>query len=411
MRQHVPWIRITVIFVALISVGCENQHQKNKEAALNRWQEARAQLTADMARKQLESGELKKAAITAQNIISNKPDYVPAYLVLGQVYLEQDNLGKAKETFERCLLLDPTQAQAYYFQGIIHERWNQSDLAFEYYQKAWHNRPTSIPYLLALVEIKALQGQFQQALTLLTENMSTVDRDPAIYLTAGNLLASLNRHEEALDMFTEAHNISPDKTPVKESLAFALHRVGRSKEALELFRELAKGPRVDTNQNNWLYELAMGDCYMALKQNHQAQRCFEKVAENDPLNPKAWKRLAQVQLARNYLDQAEKSAQRAISLHPNDMETLMIQGYVAWKKKKYPEAKNIFRRIISREENNGLAYCLLGQCLQAEGKDPEALVYYAEALKINPEDSLAQKLMADIHKNDEVSSEEPVKEF
>jgi tetratricopeptide (TPR) repeat protein len=411
MRQHVSWILIPIFSVVLLHTGCDSQHQKNKEAALHRWQEARAHLTTDMARKQLEAGELKRAAITAQNIISNKPDYVPAYLVLGQVYLEQDRLSKARETFEQCLQLDPTQAQAYYFQGIIHEKWNQMDLAFEYYQNAWMQSRGSIPYLLAMVEIKALQGQYQQALTLLTENLSTVERDSTLYLTAGNLLASLNRHTEALDMFTEAHDISPDKTPVKEALAFAFYRVGRNKEALELFQTLAKGPGIDGNQNHWLYELAMGDCYMALKQNHQAQRCFETVTEQDPLNPKAWKRLAQVQLARDNLDQAEQSAQRALSLKPKDTEALMIQGYVALKRNNYSQGQTIFQRIVRQEENNGLAYCLLGQCLQADGKGSEAILCYSEALKINPEDTLAKRLMSEMQKTNELSYEDPVQEF
>jgi tetratricopeptide (TPR) repeat protein len=410
MRQHVQWILIAIFSIVLVPGGCESQHQKNKEAALARWQGARAHIEADMARKQLESGELQKAAITAQNIISNKPDYVPAYLILGQVYLEQDHLGKAKETFERCLQLDPKQAQAYYFQGIIYERWNQPELAFDHFQNAWQNQPGSIPYLLAMVEIKALQGQYQGALTLLTEHMPSVERDAAIYMTAGNLLASLNRHEEALEMFTEAHNISPDKTPVKESLAFALHRVGRSQEALEIFQELAKGPSLEGKENNWIYELAMGDCYMGLKQLHKAQRCFQTVTERDPLNPKAWKRLAQAQLAREYLDEAVQSAQRALSLQPDDTEAQMVQGYVAMKKHNYAEGQNIFRQIIRQEENNGLAYCLLGQCLQAQGKRSDALVCYTEALKIDSEDSLARKLMAEINKN-ELSSEEPVKEY
>jgi len=410
MRQPVQWILIVIFSAILVPAGCESQHQKNKAAAMARWQGARAHIEAEMARKQLESGELKKASITAQNIISNKPDYVPAYLILGQVYLEQDRRGKAKETFERCLQLDPKQAQAYYYQGIIHERWNQPELAFEDYQKAWQNESGSIAYLLAMVESKALQGQYQDALTLLTERMSSVDRDAAIYMTAGNLLASLNRHEEALEMFTEAQNISPDKTPVKEALAFALHRAGRSKEALAIFQELSKGPSLEGNQNNWIYELAMGDCYMALQQLHQAQRCFETVTERDPLNPKAWKRLAQAQLAREYLDQAVQSTRRALSLQPDDTEALMVQGYVAIKKHNYAEGQNIFRQIIRREEHNGLAYCLLGQCLQATGKRSDALVCYSEALKIDPEDSLAQKLMAEINKS-ELSSEEPVKEY
>ncbi len=410
MRQPVQWILILLFLTVLVPVGCESQHQKNKEAALARWQGARAHIEADMARTQLESGELKKAAITAQNIISNKPDYVPAYLILGQVYLEQDHLSKAKKTFDRCLQLDPTQSEAYYFQGIIHERWNQPEQAFADYQSAWQNNPGSIPYLLAMVESVALQGHYQEALSLLTEHMSSVDRDAAIYMTAGNLLVSLNRHEESLEMFSEAHRISPDKTPVKEALAFALHRVGRSQEALALFQELSKGPSLEGSRNQWIYELAMGDCYMSLQQLHQAQRCFETVTERDPLNPKAWKRLAQAQLAREYLDPAAQSAQRALSLQPDDTEALMVQGYVALKKDNYREGQAIFQRIIKLEEHNGLAYCLLGQCLQAEGKRSEALVCYTEALKINPEDSLAQTLMAKI-KNNEISSEEPVKEF
>ena len=55
------------------------------------------------------------------------------------------------------------------------------------------------------------------------------------------------------------------------------------------------------------------------------------------------------------------------------------------KMKKESEAKKAFEEAINTDKNNSHAYLGLGQCYYNEGDDKNAIKYYAEAIKINPE--------------------------
>ena len=203
--------------VFLTVLGCADQHAKNKQAALERWQTSRAQITTNMAQQQFEGGDLKKAVTTVHDAISINPDYAPAHLLLGRIYLEQDKLTQARDCFNQTLELDPGHAQANYFLGILYERWSKPDKAYEYYRLAWETDHGNLPYLLAMVEAKAAQDEYQQALSLLLEHVAEAEHNTSIYITAGNILTHQEQHEEAVKMYRQAYQINPDNQAVKES--------------------------------------------------------------------------------------------------------------------------------------------------------------------------------------------------
>ena len=318
MRQSVTLLTWVVVFTVL---GCANQHAKNKQAALDRWQTSRAQITTNMAQQQFEGGDLKKAVTTVHDAISINPEYAPAHLLLGRIYLEQDKLTQARDCFNQSLELAPGQARANYFLGILYERWSKPEKAFDYYRLAWEADYGNLPYLLAMVEAKAAQDEYQQALSLLLEHIAEAEHNTSIYITAGNILTHQEKHDEAVKMYRQAYQINPDNPAVKEILAYALHRTqNNGAEALAMFQELADQQQDQLRTTPWVYNLAMGDCYMQLGQYHQAQRCFEQVTEQDSLNPEAWTRLAQALLARENLDRAQQCAQKALTFKPNDLD-------------------------------------------------------------------------------------------
>jgi tetratricopeptide (TPR) repeat protein len=389
MRQLAVGILLLVMAVS----GCANQHEKDKQAAMVRWNKARAEVTINVARGQFEKGNLERAAITCQNILNTHPDYAPGHLLLGRINLEKDRLSKAGERFARCLEIEPKNAEAKFYLGVIHERSNRLDEAFGYYHQAWLDSNDQSSYLLAAVETKMAQGKSEEALTLLQENREKIDDELSYLVIEGNILENMGRFEEAGRAFKGARAIEPENEVIKEMLAFSLYHAGQSQEALGLFEELLdrKGAKAQ-NKEVWSYQLAMGDCYMKLKQYHRAQRCYEQVSEHDGNNPQIWTRMSQVELARGNLEQAEKCAQKARSLQKDNTDALMAIGYVAMQQGHYQLAEDIFKQVISIDSEHGLAYCMMGQCLQKRGKQQEAKVYFEQALKIDPDDSLAQRL-------------------
>jgi len=394
MRQLTAILTCAFLFSTF---GCQEPHSQNKKAALERWQNSRARITHDLAQQQLESGEINKAAVTTHNLIAEHPEYVQAHLLLGRVYIEQDNLNRAESTFKHTLTLAPDYAQAHYYLGIIYERWHEPAQAMEHYQQAWELDNKNLAYLLALVETKTALGDYQQALNFLLEQVAHTERSASIYVTAGNILTQQGEYDQAAEMYKKATYINPENNAVKELLAFALHRKGDSgAEAVILFEDLCEQAQSESREIPWVYHLAMGDCYMELQQFHQAQRCFERITEYDDNDPVAWTRLAQAVLARENLEHAKKCALRALSLDSRQTDAMMVLGYVSMKQKNYPDGETKFQNIIDLENENVLAYCLLGQCLAAQGKDTDARACYTQALQIDPNDTLAKKLAARI---------------
>ncbi|MDH5570627.1 MAG: tetratricopeptide repeat protein, partial [Gammaproteobacteria bacterium] len=58
------------------------------------------------------------------------------YLEKGKVYLEKNDLDKAKVEFKNVVQIDPKFAEAYYYFGRLEERKKELGKAISYYRKA-----------------------------------------------------------------------------------------------------------------------------------------------------------------------------------------------------------------------------------------------------------------------------------
>ena len=383
-----------------IAAGCQQQHAENKRAAMERWQRARLQVSLDMARQQFEGGQLDKARETAQGALKIDPQYAEALVLLGQIHLEQDQANQARRCFEKCLLSNPEHAEANYSLGSIYEKWNELDRAEAYYQAAWQAEPDQLAYLLATVETLISQGKLERGLEMISQGVERVGRDASLCLAAGTIHERQGNSEEAIAMFRQANHLRPGDSSIMESLAFALQRNGQAAEAAILFEELTEKAREESASPSAAHYLAMGDCYIELGELHKAQRCFENLNEHGKASATVWGRLAQIALARNQYDRARQCASNALALDSKRADALVVLGYLALKKQYYEQAENIFRGIIEEDDRNGLAYCLLGQSLAGRGKIEEAADCYAAALAIDPDDPVAQKLVAALKQTD-----------
>jgi len=383
----------TIALMILVLTGCHNQHVTNRQAARDRWTAARTEFSLKLAREQLEAGQLNKAAVTTQDIIKLNEKSVPAYLLLGRIYLEQDRPVQARQALLNCLELEPENAQAYYNLGIVHEKWQEFDKALAHYRQAWKYQPDSVPYFLAVVEVMISQGDLDTAGQLITQNIDNFPRDASIYVAAGAILIRQGKTDQAVEMFYHASLLNPNEASITESLAFALLEAGRASEALPLFEQLTKNDQQNQDVPRKAYLLALGDCYLQLNRLHEAQRTFERLSTCDAANPVAWTRLAQVALARNNLDQARLHANQALALTPDNNDASLVLGYIALKQQNHTAAQKILRRIITADPGNGLAYCLLGQSFDATGDQQQAAECYTHALTIDPKDNLAKRLM------------------
>ena len=383
--------------ISLLAVtGCANQHVDNEKAALARWNVARAQLTVDLGQKQFLSGNINKALLTASDAVEIKPDYIPAWLLLGKISLEQNKLKQARECFVKCLDLNPISGEANYYMGIVYEQLGRPDEAYSFYENAFSADPDNVPYFLAMAEVLIGQGKLAAAAELLNGRISGGTYDASVYLLAGEVFTLQKDHSRAVVMFRKALAMSPGDLLATESLAFALHRAGRPKDALVLLEKLTRDDRHQDKQESWSYQFGMGDCYMSLGQYHKAKRCFEYVTDRNPTEPAVWLRLAQVSLQQDDFDRANFYAEKVLALQADNTDAMMVVGYVAIEREDFQKAQSAWRAITAIDRGNGLAYCMLGRSLQSLGETEQAVQSYRRALQINPHDVMARKALGSI---------------
>ncbi len=386
------YVYYLILGLILLTLGCQNQYAKNKQAAVDRWHSARADLNLNLAHQQYQTGDLAKAAATAENILAIEKDNLAAWLLLGNIRLEQNSLNQAQQCFQRGLELDPKNTSAMYGLGVVHEKYDQPQKALDYFQQACHAAPEHTPYVLALAETYAALDRSDEALKVLEPAMSTSQHNTAVFLLAGTIYSSGNNLDKATEMYRSAYHLSPGDPQITEALAFSYYHQGHAAQALPLLQQLSRN--IDPQaQSRWVYDLAIGDCQLQLGRYHEAQRSFEQITRQNVVKPVVWVRLAQAALVRQDFERAETCAQRALSMAPDNSEALTIMGHTAFKQGRHEAARQCFEQVIRQNPQDSLAYCLLGQTYAAMGQKELAGKYYQHALTLNPQDALAAGLL------------------
>ena len=93
--------------------------------------------------------------------------------------------------------------------------------------------------------------------------------------------------------------------------------------------------------------------------------------------------------------QTQVALNKTFALDPNSSEGYLLQGYLRLKQSKYPEAIDAFTQAANFDKSDSTAVCMIGFVYEKTHRPQEAAKYYNQALRMNPRDELAKKLMAD----------------
>lgn len=134
------------------------------------------------------------------------------------------------------------------------------------------------------------------------------------------------------------------------------------------------------------YSLGMG--FQRDGRNLDAQQQFETATKEDPNFALAFSRLAQTYSKLGYDDQAEQTAQKAVTLSQNlpEVEKYLIAAIHSQAVKNYPEAINAYETLAKASPDNYDVQVALAGLYQDSGDLQKARDYYQKILSSNPKD-------------------------
>jgi tetratricopeptide (TPR) repeat protein len=360
------------------------------------WNTARAGVLASLAKEQFEGGNLDKARETIDQAIALDPKTAGLHLLSAKIALEKGQLDLAQKELQLTQLQDPHIAEADYLMGVVYQRWQQPDQAFQQYQNAEAKAPTELAYVLASAEMLVEMNRNDEALVMLQDKATDFEHSSDLHDEIGELLAGKGKFADAVKSLRQASLLAPEDQTIREHLSLALYFDKDYREACDLFTKLLNDDKFKQRVD---LILAQGECYEQTGRLDDAKASFESATQISPGTPEAWISLGKISLEKNDLRRAEMALRKAGTLDPTSGQPPLMLGYIRLREGRPNDAMPFFKKASALNQSDPVSLCMIGYLNEKAGRTELAIQCYAKALKLHPGDELATRLMASVDTN------------
>jgi tetratricopeptide (TPR) repeat protein len=314
------------------------------------------QLRLAYARLLVDVKEYETARIEFEKLHLLAPNDPDLLYTLGLLSLESQRFDAAEKYLTRLLTLNKRTNDARYYLGRIFESRNQPDKAV-----SWYLQVTGGEYnfdaQIRSANLMAQQGKIDMAMGSL-EKMSDASQSKSslvrIYLAKGEILQSVDRFKEAIEVYSKALTIIPGNIDL-------------------LYARGLTGEKIDN------LELLENDMVTILK--------------TEPDNAHALNALGFTLADRtNRLQEAYEYLKRAIEIKPEDPAIIDSYGWVNYRLGNNEEAIRLLRKALAQYEDGEIA-AHLGEVLWVTGAHQEAMEVWTRMLEKLPNDPYIMKVM------------------
>ncbi len=261
--------------------------------------------------------------------------------------------------------------------ALILDISGQKKEAAKQFERSYKLDPTALRIVQSYASFLARQGNSNEALKVLATFDEALPRHPLI-VEASNDLKSGKRLAALVD------TPQAGAAEVLYGLGAALGRRGGEDLGL-VYLQLA----LYLSPSHALALLSLGDLYEAMKKPELANKTYERVPLNSPLQ-----RNAQIQLALNLdtlerTDEAKAHLSKLIAGNPSDLEAIMALGNVMRGRKQFAECADVYSKgietITKSEKSNWVIYYFRGICFERSKQWAQAEVDLKKSLELYPD--------------------------
>ena len=282
-------------------------------------------------------------------LLDYQPDDPDALYALGLLNLQTERVREAKRNFERLIELDLRVDESYYYLGQIAEVENDPAAAMRYYTEV-RKGSNYIDAQIRIAAMLAEQGDIDAARARL-QNISapTLDVELRLFLAEGEILRSVNRYEEAYEVYSLALQQMQDNSQLLYARALTAERLGRIDDAIN--------------------DLTV-------------------IVQNEPNNAEALNALGYtlVDMTARIVE-GKQYIEKALRLKPNDPAILDSMGWAYYRLGEHEKALRYLQHAFDKLKDPEIA-AHLGEVLWVLGDKKRAREIWDEALRATPQDKV-----------------------
>jgi len=248
---------------------------------------------------------------------------LPQALDLALQHHQAGQLAEAESIYRQILAVDPNQAEALHYLGIVAHQVGRHEEALELIGKALEVRPGWAEALCNLGEALRKLGKLQAAVANFQRALELVPDFAAAHCNLGNALNELGLWEEAISAYRKAIALKSDFVQAHINLSVTLMDHDLVDQAIAAYRELI-ALKPDLAEAH--YDL--GNALKVQGQLAQASQAYRQAIALKPSFAKAYNNLAIILKDNGQLDEASATFRQALALEPDYAEAHYNLGLV-----------------------------------------------------------------------------------
>jgi tetratricopeptide (TPR) repeat protein len=289
-------------------------------------------------------------------------------------------LSEAEALYRQILLLQPNQADALYFLGMLAYQAGQSELAIELIRKAIHCRPNYAEAYCNLGVILNDKGKQDEAIAYFHQALSLKPNCAEAFWFMGNTLSDQGKLDEAVDCFHQVLTLRPTYVEAYNNLGVILNKQGKLDEAAASLRQAValKPDFAEANYN-------LGNILSEQGRLDEAVTNFRQALSIKPDYTEAYYNLGITLRDQGKLDEAVACFRKVLTLIPDCAEAYNNLGGVLNDQSRTDEAMACFRQALVLKPDFAEAYSNLGGILNDQDKTDESIACFLQALALKPD--------------------------
>lgn len=228
-----------------------------------------------------------EALAEVNQMINDSPDDANALILQGEIFRQLDKPDQALESFNEATKLAPQAPGPYQNRGEIYREQSEFAKAIDEFTKVLELQPGSLLPLVHRAEAYLNNNQLNEALA---DVDAVLEREQVVAARRlrGEILAQLNRVDEAIEEIEQLSRTVPNQPELKMQLAL-YHLINKNpEEAISAYDDVLL-----MDPENFLALRSRGDAYLNMGNHTQAIEDFEKALKVEPndaalLNNLAW---------------------------------------------------------------------------------------------------------------------------
>jgi tetratricopeptide (TPR) repeat protein len=316
-------------------------------------------------------------------VLEIAPENYQAKLILGNAFMYQNNVVKAKKAFESLFKLEPENPAGYFRLGLLHRSLKEYDLALANFNQAISINPKLMDVFTNIILVHAAKKEFDTALLKCDEQLEKVKDTPAlksiIHNLKGQIYFAQRKIREAEVSFKAALKETPDFLEPYYSLAKIYLMEKKEDEAISQYKAI-----LEKNPKQAAPHMLMGIIYDIQKQPDLAEKSYSAALEINPDFTPAANNLAYLLAKQDKnINKALALAQKAKEKLPNDPSVMDTLGLIYYKKGFYDNAIAEFTDSLNKIPDNAMVHFHLGLAYHKKGDKDRARAELKKALDLD----------------------------